>query len=73
MVATHTVGAEVPNTQAEGKALATLAAQFALKGFVLDVQRRDGSPFFTVSRWGQCRCFSHPNDVQAFARQVGAA
>lgn len=73
MAATHTIGAGVPSPQAERKAISTLTAQFALKGFVLDVQRRDGALFFTVSRWGRGRSFGHVHDLTGFLAQIGGA
>ncbi len=57
----------------EDKAQATLAAQFALRGYALDVQQRDGRQLYTVGRWGMNRSFTHLNDVHAFLRQIGGA
>lgn len=62
-----------PTTCAADKQLSTLAAQFALKGWQLEVHQRDGRPLYTVGRWGMNRSFTHENDLQAFLRQVGGA
>ena len=51
-----------------GKRLATLRAQLALGGFVLQ-EAHDGS--FIVARWGQSRALVNLEAVSAFLRQVG--
>lgn len=51
-----------------GKAIATLTAQFALKGHV--VHRTDGNDFL-VTRWGLTRYCADFAALQAFARQLG--
>ena len=60
------------NTQ---KQVATLKAQFALKGHAFQTLTRadDGRETFLVSNWGQSRCFTHLHDVQAFLNQIGGA
>ena len=60
------------NTQ---KVIATLRAQFALRGHTLQINRRadDGRTTYSVSRWGQSRCFSHVHDLRAFLNQIGGA
>lgn len=55
------------------KTLATLKAQFALRGHTLEVQHRADRPLYIVSRWGQSRTFSHFGDLEAFLRQIGGA
>ena len=51
-----------------GKRLATLRAQLALGGFVLQ-EADDGS--FLVARWGKSRALVNLEAVSAFLRQVG--
>ncbi len=60
------------NTQ---KQISTLRAEFALRGHVLQINRRadDGRVTYVVSRWGQSRCFSHVHDLRAFLNQIGGA
>ena len=55
------------------KQIATLQAQFALHGHTLQISKRadGGRVTYTVSRWGQSRCFSHVHDLQAFLAQIG--
>ena len=55
------------------KEIATLQAQFALLGHTLRTSKLadDGRVTYTVSRWGQSRCFSHVHDLQAFLTQIG--
>ena len=55
-------------TGGDGKRLATLRAQLALGGVVLQ-DADDGS--FLVSRWGQSRALVNLEAVSAFLRQVG--
>ena len=52
---------------------ATLKAKFALLGHTLQASTRadDGRVTYTVSRWGQSRCFTSTHDVQAFLAQIG--
>ena len=57
--------------QVAGKWLATLTAEFALRGHTLQALSRQGRTLYVVSCWGQSRTFSHPNDIEAFLRQVG--
>lgn len=59
----------------DDKTLATIAAQFALKGHALhrNVRADDGRATFTVSRWNQSRVFGHWHDVLAFLTQIGGA
>ena len=58
------------NTQ---KQIATLQAQFALLGHTLQTSKRadDGRVTYTVSRWGQSRCFTCTHDLQAFFVLIG--
>ncbi len=56
--------------QADDKALATLRAEFARRGQVLDVQQRGGRALYVISRWAQSRMFTHLHDVDAFLRQI---
>ena len=65
--------AEISNE--EPKDYATMRAQFALRGHVLNRSHRvpDGRITYTVARWNQSRNFSHLNDVQAFLNQVTEA
>lgn len=55
------------------KLIATLQAQFALHGHTLQTSKRadDGRVTYTVSRWGQSRCFTSTHDLQAFLAQIG--
>jgi hypothetical protein len=55
------------------KSLATIQAQFALLGHTLQTSKRanDGRVTYTVSRWGQSRCFTSTHDLQAFLAQIG--
>ncbi len=57
------------------KQIATLQAQFALLGHTLQTTKRadDGRLTYTVSRWGQSRCFTSTHDLQAFLAQIGGA
>ena len=57
------------------KQFATLKAKFALLGHTLQASTRvdDGRVTYTVSRWGQSRCFTSTHDVQAFLAQIGGA
>lgn len=57
------------------KQIATLQAQFALHGHTLQTSTRanDGRETYTVSRWGQSRCFTSTHDLQAFLAQIGGA
>ena len=54
---------------------ATMKAKFALLGHTLQASTRadDGRVTYTVSRWGQSRCFTSTHDVQAFLAQIGGA
>lgn len=55
------------------KQIATLQAQFALHGHTLQTSKRadDGRVSYTVSRWGQSRCFTCTHDLQAFFVLIG--
>lgn len=54
------------------KHIATLQAQFALHGHTLQTSKfDDGRLTYTVSRWGQSRCFTSTHDLQAFLEQIG--
>ena len=66
---TAQVGASVPDTQT----LINTKAAFALKGHALrrSIRVGDGTITYSVSKWGQCRNFSHWGDVQAFLKQIG--
>lgn len=55
------------------KQIATLQAQFALHGHTLQTSKRDGRVTYSVSRWGQSRCFTNTHDLQAFLVQIGGA
>ena len=57
-----------PTGQREGKAFATLAAQFALKGHAV---HKDNGDDFIATRWGESRYCKDFAELQAFARQVG--
>lgn len=57
--------------QVAGKRLATLTAEFALRGHTLQALSREGRTLYVVSRCGQSSAFSHVNDVEAFLRQLG--
>lgn len=52
------------------KALATVTAQLALKGFQVHALAVGG---YFVARWNLTRYCAALEDLQAFARQVGAA
>ena len=68
-----TDAASLPTAQILSKQIATLQAQFALHGHTLQTSVRagDGRETYTVSRWGQSRCFTSTHDLQAFLAQVG--
>lgn len=73
-VANHkTDAASLPTAQNLSKQLATLQAQFALHSHTLQASIRadDGRVSYTVSRWGQSRCFTCAHDLQAFLAQIG--
>ena len=75
-VANHkTDAASLPTAQNLSKQIATLQAQFALLGHTLQTSKRadDDRVSYTVSRWGQSRCFTSTHDVQAFLNQIGGA
>ena len=57
-----------PTGQREGKAFATLAAQFALKGHVVHKGNEDD---FIVTRWGISRYCKDLAELQAFAVLMG--
>ena len=63
----------VASGEINSKSYATLQANFALLGHVLQHNRRtdDGRFTFVVERWGQARCFTHLHDVRAFLTQIG--
>jgi hypothetical protein len=63
----------VPTAQNLSKQIATLQAQFALCGHILQLQKTDECTTYVVSRWGQSRHFAHLNDVQAFLTQVAGS
>lgn len=59
---------------ADGKAVATLAAQFALAGHEMRVIDKAGRRYFEVRRLGQCRTCSTLHDLRGFlAAQIGGA
>lgn len=70
-----TDAASLPTAQNLSKQIATLQAQFALLGHTLQTSKRadDDRVSYTVSRWGQSRCFTSTHDVQAFLNQIGGA
>lgn len=53
------------------KHIATLPAQFALRGFEVHVISEDGAAVFVVSRWGMSRTLRLA-ELEQFALQVGA-
>ena len=57
------------------KALATLKAQFALRGFSLECNHHADNLEVTywVSKWGQAKAFFNLSDVQAFLLRIGGA
>ena len=56
------------------KTIATLRAQFALRGHVLAVTRNiDGRKIYTIAKWGQSRTFTLQHDVIACFTQIGGA
>lgn len=65
----HAVVAASP--QVFDKRFATLTAEFALRGHTLQALSCEGRTLYVVNRRGQPRTFSHPNDVEAFLRQIG--
>ncbi|MEB0058814.1 hypothetical protein [Variovorax sp. LG9.2] len=65
------IGQEPSASSPDDKAVANVRAQFALKGFVMTESRNaDGRATYQVSRWGECRVFTHQHDLCAFLRQV---
>ena len=68
-----TDAASLPTAQNLSKQIATLQAQFALLGHTLQTSKRadDGRVSYTVSRWGQSRCFTCTHDLQAFFVLIG--
>jgi hypothetical protein len=61
---------QVPPRVAD-KHIATLAAEFALRGHALRTDSHAEQTLYIVSRWGQSRTFSHLNDVDALLGQIG--
>ena len=68
-----TDAASLTTAQNLSKQIATLQAQFALHGHTLQtsISADDGRVTYTVSRWGQSRCFTHLHDLQAMLAQIG--
>ena len=62
--------AEVLAEALKQKRLATVTAQLALKGFQVHALAVGG---YFVARWNLCRYCAAVEDLEAFARQVGAA
>jgi hypothetical protein len=65
----------VASGEINSKTYATLKANFALLGHVLQHNRRadDGRCTFVVERWGQARYFTDLDSVTAFLTQIGGA
>lgn len=61
--------ATLTDAPAESKRLATVTAQLALKGFQVHKVTTGG---FFVARWNLTRYCHALEDLEAFARQVGA-
>ena len=72
---TDTNAADFPTVDAQGKELATLRAQFALRGHTLQCNHRadDLHVTYWVSKWGQARALSTLHDVRAYLTQIGGA
>ena len=57
----------------DSKTLATVAAQFAIKGHALHAHNKGDTTTFSVSRWNQSKHFAAWVDVLAFLKQIGGA
>ena len=73
MNTTPTHGAAPGQATPENSEFHAAVVAFAKQGHMLQRSFRvgDGRVTFVVSRWGQCRTFSHWGDVQAFLTQIG--
>jgi hypothetical protein len=64
----------VASCELSHKTFTTMQARFAMLGHCLELNHRaNGRSMYSVSRWGQTRCFTHSHDLMAFLTQVGGA
>ena len=67
-------GGDASPSRLDPKKLATLTAEFALKGVTLHVIEDDrGAPLFVASRWSLTRQMNSVAEVEDFLRRIGGA